>query len=205
MPLLIHDETLERTTNGNGRVADLTADEIRRFDAGGPHHPAFAVSPAPTFAEALAECARLGLWANIEIKPASGHDHATGSTVARLLDAAVRAGNAPRSVLSSFSEIALHAAYTTAPALQRALLLERLPQDIVGDIPARLRATGATALHLEAQELLDAPERCAALRGLGVPLAAYTVNHREQAEQLFAAGVRAIFTDRPDRWQAHEM
>ncbi|MDP3036273.1 MAG: glycerophosphodiester phosphodiesterase family protein, partial [Rhodocyclaceae bacterium] len=45
VPLLIHDETLRRTTTGRGRVAEMTLAEIRRFDAGGPHHAAFAVAP----------------------------------------------------------------------------------------------------------------------------------------------------------------
>ena len=200
VPLLIHDETLDRTTTGSGRVADLSAAAIRRYDAGGPHHPAFAVAPAPTFAEALAECSRLGLWANVEIKPSAGHEDATARTVARLLRDTARTGNAPRCVLSSFSEAALAAAADTAPEIPRALLLEDIPENI----PGRLRNTGAVALHLAAQDLL-ATGTCAALQKLGIPLAAYTVNQRIVAERLFAAGVTAVFTDRPDVWAVAEM
>ena len=48
VPVLMHDETLERTTSGCGRVADLDSISLARFDAGSRHHPAFAAEPVPT-------------------------------------------------------------------------------------------------------------------------------------------------------------
>jgi glycerophosphoryl diester phosphodiesterase len=193
IPLLLHDETLERTTTGKGRVADLSAAAIRQFDAGGPHHPAYAVSPAPTFAEAMACCAQLGLWTNIEIKPAGGHEAATGACVGNWL-AHHWDGNG---VVSSFSTTALAAAQHAVPDLPSALLVRNLPEDWT----ARLHAAKAQAIHLAA-ETITATQAAA----LGkTPWACYTVNQRMTGERLFALGCHAIFTDRPDLWSADEM
>lgn len=194
VPVLMHDETLERTTSGHGRVADAISRDLLGLDAGSSHHRAFAVEPVPTLEQALRLCAELGLWANVEIKPGRGQDAQTGRVVAR------HAGLAGGAILlSSFSVEALQAAAVAAPDLPRALLVEAIPADWRG----RLAALGAGALHCAARNL--SLESAAGLREAGVPLACYTVNRRDEAERLFALGVAAIFTDRPDLWSVAEM
>ena len=79
-PVLIHDETLERTTNGVGRVCETPDAVLFSLDAG-------AGERIPTLAEAAVLCQRYGLLANIEIKPATGHEAATGASVARFVQA----------------------------------------------------------------------------------------------------------------------
>jgi glycerophosphoryl diester phosphodiesterase len=195
VPILIHDETLERTTTGVGLVADMTLAEIRRFDAGSPHHPAFAVAPAPTFAEAMAECRRLGLWPNIEIKPAAGHDAATGEVVARWMAEHWNGGG----VISSFSEKSALAVRRVLPHFPQALLVEQLPDDW----PVQLDRRGAIALHLAAEFLTL--QQATALNDAGVIWAAYTVNDHATGARLFGLGASAVFTDRPDLWSPAEM
>jgi glycerophosphoryl diester phosphodiesterase len=194
VPVLIHDETLERTTSGRGRVADASSAELARLDAGGRHHPAFAVEPVPTLDEALRLCAALGLWANVEIKPAAGQEAETGRVVAR--HAAAAQG---KLMLSSFSSAALCAAVREAAQLPRALLVEAIPLDW----RQRMAEAGALALHSSARALTV--EVMAEVREAGFPLACYTVNRRDDAERLFAMGVSAVFTDRPDLWLSSEM
>lgn len=194
VPVLMHDETLQRTTTGEGRVADLSSAQLARLDAGGRHHPAFAAEPVPTLDEALHLCATLGLWANVEIKPAAGQEAATGQAVAR--HAAAATG---KLLLSSFSPIALRAAADEAVQLPRAMLFEVIP----ADWRERLMETGARALHSAACALTG--EALQAVRDAGFPLACYTVNRREDAARLFAMGVTAVFTDRPDLWASAEM
>ena len=65
-PFLIHDETLERTTNGQGRVCATPDDVLLGLDAGNGEH-------IPTLAVAAALCRQYGLLANVEIKPATGY------------------------------------------------------------------------------------------------------------------------------------
>ncbi len=199
VPLLIHDETLDRTTTGSGRVTELSAEAIRRFDAGGRHHKAFAVAPVPTFVEAMAHCETLGLWANIEIKPAVGHEEATGTVVGRWL-AEHWSGNG---IISSFAEKSVLAARRETLAHDRqfayAMLVEQLPDDW----HARLTRMGAAALHMAAVHI--GPPQATALAAVGIPWACYTVNRRDEADRLFALGAAAVFTDRPDLWLANEM
>ncbi|TRZ89144.1 MAG: glycerophosphodiester phosphodiesterase [Rhodocyclaceae bacterium] len=194
VPVLVHDETLQRTTSGQGRVADLSSAQLAGLDAGSRHHQAFAVEPVPTLDEALRLCATLGLWANVEIKPSSGQEAETGRVVAR--HAAAAKG---KLLLSSFSAAALRAAADQAPQLPRAMVVERIP----ADWRERIAAAGALAVHCAARALTA--ETLAAVHDAGLPLACYTVNRREDAERLFAMGVSAVFTDRPDLWSASEM
>ena len=194
VPVVIHDETLERTTSGRGRVADMDSTRFVRLDAGGHHHPAFAGEPAPTLDEALRLCATLGLWANVEIKPSAGQEVATGCIVAR--HAAAAAG---KILLSSFSTKALCAAAAEAAQLPRAMLVKA----ISGDWRERMAESGAFALHCSARSMT--PAALQAVREAGIPLACYTVNRRDEAERLFALGVSAVFTDRPDLWTVAEM
>ena len=194
VPVLMHDEALERTTSGSGRVADTDSARLARLDAGTRHHPAFAAEPVPTLDEALRLCAALGLWANVEIKPAAGQEVATGQVVARRAAAATG-----KLLLSSFSSAALRAAADEAVHLPRAMLFEAIPTDW----RERMMETGARALHSAARALtVDALQ---AVRAAGFPLGCYTVNCREAAERLFAMGVSAVFTDRPDLWAPAEM
>lgn len=194
LPVLIHDETLERTTSGRGRVAAMSSAGLARLDAGCRHHPAFAAEPLPTLDDALRVCAALGLWVNVEIKPSAGQEVETGRVVARHA-----AGARGPVLLSSFSAAALCAAGDQAGALPRAMLVEAIP----GDWRERMARCGAQALHASARALTDRARK--AVLAAGFPLACYTVNRRDEAERLFAMGVSAVFTDRPDLWLVAEM
>jgi glycerophosphoryl diester phosphodiesterase len=187
-PALIHDETLERTTNGTGRVCDTPDGELFALDAGGGER-------IPRFAEAAALCRELGLLANVEIKPAAGHAERTGEVVAAQA-ARLWAGASLPPLLSSFDAVALAVARDVAPGLPRGMLFEAVPDDW----HVRLTALGAFSLHCDATGLTDATLEEAAANG--VPVLCYTVNETEVAKSLFARGVSGLFTDRLDRFAA---
>lgn len=184
VPILMHDETLERTTRCRGRVAEQSFAQIRACAAG-----------VPTLAEAMAECRRLGLWTNIELKPAADHEEETGTVVGAWL-AAHWDG---RGVVSSFSAKSALAARRALPEAACAMLFEALPDDW----RMQVERVNAVAVHLAAKSA-DAVT-AQTLRTAGIPWACYTVNDRESAERLFELGAAAIFTDRPDRWAPAEM
>lgn len=195
VPILMHDETLERNTDGHGRVADHDLADLQRFhvriDTGVSPAPTFPGERIPTLAEAWQQCAESALWTNVEIKPGAGREAETGTAVGSFLATRWRED---AGVVSSFSEVALQAFAAVAPEIPRALLLG----DIPADWPARLARNGCRALHCAA--------RNAAVAGLddvlaaGVPVACYTVNDREAGDRLLAAGVAALFTDRLGLW-----
>jgi glycerophosphoryl diester phosphodiesterase len=193
--VLMHDDTVDRTTNGHGRLDQLDYATLARLDAGSWRGAAFKGEPVPTFAAVAALCVNLGLWANVEIKPNAGHDAATGRLAAvAARDAWRGAPLAP--LLSSFRRDALAAARDVAPDLPRALLFDAVPSDW----REQLESLDCTALHCNADTLQ--PDTASAIVAAGYGLAAWTVNDRNKAERLFAMGVDAIFTDRLDLFGA---
>ncbi|NMG76264.1 glycerophosphodiester phosphodiesterase [Aromatoleum diolicum] len=189
-PVLIHDETLERTTNGRGPVADTPDEILRALDAGAWFDRRFAGEPLPTLEAAAARCKALGLAVNLEIKPSEGAEEATAEVVVRR--ARELWAGASELLLSSFSERALEVAATLAPELRRGLLVSAIPKDW----QMRCRRLGVVALHV-AHKHLDATN-VAAVRDAGLWVVAYTVNDPLRARTLFEWGVDCVITDRPD-------
>ena len=189
-PWVIHDETLERTTNGRGNVCGTPDTILRTLDAGAHQHRAFAGEPLPTFEAVARACRTLGLLANVEIKPAQGFEKITGETVARRI--LELWGDAPLPLVSSFSEEALVAARRVAPQLPLGYLCVRPPEDWM----RRMDAVAAYSLHCSARKLEDSV--LATARAAGIPVLCFTVNDRQDAEALLARGVTAVFSDRID-------
>jgi glycerophosphoryl diester phosphodiesterase len=183
-PVLMHDETLERTTNGRGPVGETSDAELFALDAGGGER-------IPRFDEAAALCRELGLLANVEIKPACAHEERTAATVARMTLELWRGAELPP-LISSFSLPALAVARDLAPGIPRGILYEAVPAGWMDEL-ARLDAVSlhCDAVLLDENVLLEARSR-------RVPVLCYTVNQPEMATSLFGKGVSALFTDRLD-------
>ena len=192
VPMLIHDPTLERTTEGRGDVAAATAAELGRLDAGSWLAPRFAGEPVPTLAQAIALCRELGSWMNVEIKPSPGRDIETGVAVADLVARSFGPGEtAP--LLSSFSRSALAAARRAQPRLALGWLCEAPP----AHWRAALDELGAVALHCDHRRLTA--ERALEVKAAGYGLFCYTVDDPARVTELFDWGVDALCTDRLDR------
>jgi glycerophosphoryl diester phosphodiesterase len=189
--LLMHDERLERTTDGSGLFADRTAAELKRLDAGSWKGPDFAGEPIPTLAEAIALMTRLGMGANIEIKPCPGREVETGHRVALELRRSWPRGHGL--LVSSFSTASLEAARAAAPELPRGLLVEVPPPDW----PATARRLGCVTLNPWYED--TDPETIQTARELDLPLVVYTVNDPRRAAELLAAGIAGVITDMPER------
>jgi glycerophosphoryl diester phosphodiesterase len=189
--LLMHDDRLERTTDGSGLFADRTAAELRRLDAGRWKAPEFAGEPIPTLAEAIGLMERLGMGANIEIKACPGREVETGSRVAAELRLLWPRGHGL--LVSSFSAASLEAARAASPDLPRGLLVDVPPPDW----PATVRRLGCISLNPWYED--TEPETIETARELGIGLVAYTVNEARRAAELLAAGVTSVITDVPER------
>jgi len=191
VPFLLHDETLDRTTDARGRADALTWGELAKLDAGSWHSKPFAGEPLPTLAT-IARWARASSVAcNIEIKPMPGRDRETGAAVA--LDARTLWRDAPvPPILSSFSEEALEAARTAVPELQRALLLEKVPRDW----RERMLRLDCVALDADYRELTA--ELVAAVHDAGYKAITYTPNDPRIVAKLVGWGVDVIITDAID-------
>lgn len=193
VPFLLHDTTLERTTDGRGRAADLPWSALSQLDAGGWHGPAYAGEPPPTLAAIAAFVHAGGHALDLEIKPTPGDEAETGRVVARAAER-LWAGAPLPPLLSSFRPESLLAARDAVPALPRALLLDTL-WDGWAEVARTLGCVGVITHHA----VMDAA-LMARLRAEGWRAACYTVDEPADVERLLALGVDALITDAVDRY-----
>lgn len=187
----IHDATLERTTNGRGRVRDYTLAELRELDAGSWFSPEFAGERIPTFEEILAFARKSDVDFYLELKD----DHTEGAEPT--LVASLRGAQqvAPIVVLS-FQTKALAKIRTLNPTLMTGWLLNERwadPADVV------VAALGLGARQLAPAHELVTPELLETARREGLPVVAWTVNEPARMRELVALGVAGVMTDYPDR------
>ncbi len=187
---LLHDDTLERTSNGWGVAGELTWDKLLNVDAGSWFGSKFKGEKLPLLSQVAERCKQHGMMANIEIKPTTGMETQTGKAVALAARELWQGQAAP--LLSSFSIRALEAAQIAAPSLPRGLLLDKWRDDW----RALTERLGCVSIHLN-HKLLD-EARVQALKAAGLRILVYTVNDPQHAEKLLRWGVDAICTDRID-------
>src|SRR5258708_14082422 len=118
VPLLIHDETLDRTTSGQGSVSATSYAGLASLDAGAWFGPEYRGERVPSFEQAGKLCAELGLWANVEIKPAKGFERETAAAAAKLAPELWRGGSPPPP-LAAFARGSLQPAPAVAPQFGR--------------------------------------------------------------------------------------
>ena len=188
VPILLHDETLERTTSGKGRACDFTWEKLSPLDAGSWHSPRFRGEPIASFEAVAKQLVAEGDTANVEIKPTPGFERETGAIVAREA-ARLWKGAKVAPLLSSFAFEALLAAKNAVPELPRGWLVDEFTE---ADW-ARLEELEAVSLHTNHKKL-DA-KNVARLHERGYRVMLYTVNDAATAQRLFDAGVDGLFTD----------
>lgn len=206
IPVLMHDPHFGRTVRGEGQVAQTRAADLVKLDAGSWFDPGFAGETVPTFEQAVHFCKSGGIWMNVEIKPAPGHEADTGrivgETTRRLFAgeiAEAKQGGSEDNVrglplFSSFSFEALSEAACAAPEIPRGFLLDSL--DGLPDWHARAKAQGAVAIHTNHKKLSQ--RQACDVKEAGYGLFCYTVNDPARARELLDWGVDAFCTDRID-------
>lgn len=191
LPFLLHDATLERTTNGQGVAGSLPWEQLSQLDAGSWHSPAYAGEPLPTLAAIAGFCLANGHLLNIEIKPTPGTERPTGVAVALAAARHWRDASIPP-LLTSFKVAALEGARSAAPELPRGLLLDALPPDWLHTALA-LGCVAVICHHPLWTAATIAQAHEAGLRCLS-----YTVNDESEARRLLDLGLDGIITDRVD-------
>ena len=190
--VLIHDESLGRTTDGCGQVPDKLLAELKERDAGGWFDERFQSERIPTLKETTKLLVELGLAANIEIKPAKGYAQETGEAVGKFL----RTEWPPEliaPIISSFQAEALEEISKVAPDVPRGFLVGRVPTNW-SELLDRL---DCALLHCSQRHLRQS--QAAKILDSGHHVLCYTVNNRAKAEELWSWGVNAVFSDYPDR------
>ena len=187
--VVLHDDTVDRTTDGHGKVEALTVAELRRFDAGSWKGREFAGERIPTFDDVIAAVPqRILLFA--ELKDGSARSPGIEDALARFIR---ERGVVERVRVSSFDHRALARLRPLVPDLETGALFTGLPVDLV----ALARNAAAQAVHPSFHYLTREAVEEAHRAGLAVN--AWTVNEPEDIEAVRGMGVDGIFSDHPDR------
>ncbi len=205
-PIVIHDDTLDRTTSGRGPVGALSAAELRRLDAGAWFSPRFRGESVPTLEETL-ECVRGRCGLNIEIKEAQGSrprraggraamPSPTGLVARAVARAVARTGFKDLLIVSSFSGRALEEARAAMPETRLGFLASRSLRGL-RRLHWRLRLFSVHP-HLR----LIAPRRMALAHRLGLLVIVWTVNDARRMRRLAALGADGLMTDDPALFRA---
>jgi len=191
VPVVIHDFTVDSTTDGSGRVAEMTLAQLKQLDAGSHFDPAFAGERIPTLGEVL-EAVGGRLLLNIELKSTSLRDNGLEQAVI----AQVEQHSLGDSVLfSSFNPFSLRRAKRIASHIPVGLLY-------APDLPLPLRrAWLAPLVPHEARHpkhtMVDA-RYMAWARRRGYRVNTWTVDDPDEMHRLIDLDVDGIITNVPD-------
>lgn len=196
--IIFHDDTLERTTNGNGYVYEHNLKDLLTLDAGSWFSADFKNEKIPVFAEAFIELLHLGLQSNIEMKfpadPSHEHIEALVSGLCSIIENQWP-NDRPLPLISSFEWQALTLLREKRPDAPIGFLSEHCSSELIQQVAN----TPNAALHCDYLALTPAFMRQAA--AASVPVLAYTVNESTIAEQLFSHAIFGIFSDNPQALQ----
>jgi glycerophosphoryl diester phosphodiesterase len=190
--VVIHDDTLERTTNGRGKVADHTLQELKKLDAGSWFGSPFSGEQIPTLQEVL-ELAKGNILVNIEIK----NEYLGPYTISDLADGALqevkRSRTAKQVIFSSFFPSAVERIREGNSHARVALLYHKswnILEEVTGGKPHPV-------LNLRRSFLTE--DKIAEVHERGLKVNTYTVNSREEMERFIRWGIDGIITNHPDR------
>ncbi len=180
--VVIHDDTVDRTTDGSGKVSELSLDQLRELDAGSGER-------IPLLTEVLDLIGRRIL-VNIELKGDS-----TAQGVSRIISSYLGRGYETDDLLvSSFKPIELSDFISLEEDIRIGVLFEDHPEmylDFAGKI-------GAYSVHPR-KDLVD-PSLVRRSVDMGCRVLTWSVNDREEVDSLISMGVDGIFTDYPQYW-----
>ncbi|MFE7486332.1 glycerophosphodiester phosphodiesterase family protein [Kitasatospora sp. NPDC057541] len=188
VPYVLHDDTVNRTTNGKGRIRDLTAAQLDALDAGSWFGPTYAGARVPSLAAQLEDLRTRGGNLLLEIKGAHTRDE-----VARIVKEVRDHGMTGRVFVQSFEVDALRYTRELAPELPLGLLRGDLDADPV----AISKELGLSAYNPADGALASRPGVVKDLHAAGVAVNVWTVDSAARWKALEAAGVDGIITNRP--------
>ncbi|MDR6883325.1 glycerophosphodiester phosphodiesterase [Bacillus sp. 3255] len=190
--IVIHDDTLNRTTDMQGRVNDLTLAEIKQADAGGWFHESFAGERVPTLEEVF-DLVPANIMINVEIK------HSYGRHTEPALVELIRRKNRVHSVvISSFDHKSLLFMKLLEPDIRIGLLYDINP----GQHSAMAGTVGAPVYSLHPKHTRISREDVRAAIAQGLQVYPYTINDDKRMAELIELGVSGIITDYPGKLRA---
>lgn len=200
IPIIFHDETLERTTNGSGLVAETTYNDLLQMECGSWFGESFTGIKIPTLEEAVEALIERNLGLNLEIKPCPGREKETAEIALDLLSHYW--DDHQHLLISSFQHVCLEVARDMATDWSRGLLLAPETtaegqkdvinpnwKDLADYLDVKTVNLGTKIATREViEEIID----------LDLHPLVYTVNDPLEARKYQSWGVDAMFSDEPD-------
>lgn len=185
VPVVCHDASVDRTTDGTGLIQDYTFDELRKLDAGSWMSDKFRGERIPALAEVLELLQGTDILLNIELKYGEGLEEKVNELIRRY-------DMAQRVIISSFDHYRLVRMSEIGPDLHTGILYQGAlyrPWEYA-------KMVGAVALHPYFRTLT--PEVVVGAKQAGIIINTWTVNEPEDIKYMAELGVDAIITDRAD-------
>ncbi len=189
--VLMHDATVNRTTDGKGKVNDLTLEELKRLDAGAWKDRRFAGTRVPTLAEALEMMPR-NVWLNVDFK-ADARFAGQSADAARRVAELVVATDRLHQVLFAARGGDVAAATAVAPGLL-ICNMDRKP-DPADYVQAAIAARADFIQLRDCARDVRLPAWIAALKAAGVRINYFYANDPAEAARLLALGVDFVLAD----------
>ncbi len=195
VPIIFHDDELDRTTNGRGEVSVHSAAYLATLDAGSWFNPIYSGEKIPTLKAVLDVLSNTQLSANVEIKAPAGQDEKLVIRILETMSGYLQ--QRPSTILfSSFSVDALRYLRHYFPQARCGLLLHEWEPNW----QALCEELQCVSVHVNHEIMTVAAAK--QIKAMNNQLLCYTVNDDHRAQALYAMGVDAVFSDAPDRIMA---
>ncbi len=190
--VVIHDETVDRTTNGRGKVFDYSLKDLRRLNAGSSFSPQSAPENIPILKEIL-ELAKGKIPVNIEIKNPNESGYSILDLTDRTLEEVKKAGMLSQVIFSCFNPQALERIKEVEPRVWMALLYHedwKSVRDVTQEKDYRI---------LNLRHIYVTENKIKQIHKAGMKVNVYTVNAEEEMKQFIRWDVDGIITNHPDK------
>lgn len=200
-PVILHDSTLDRTTNRTGSIYNLTAADLSKISAGahfdGPNSEQYAQEPIPTLDDLVDFLNETGMGCNLEIKS----NEAGGEMSLNLLEAVeercfqrLKDRSPERLLVSSFNHVLLYIIHQRHPEIATACLYTK--DNLWPDALSVCELVGAKTIHPQNEGLT--PEIIKHLKQANLTINVWTVNDPTRTRELKDLGADGVFTDIAD-------
>ncbi len=191
--IIMHDDTIDRTTNGKGPVENFTLEQLKKFDAGSKFSPVFKGEPIPTL-EDLLQFAKDKISLNIEIKKTSVEKRSQDGIEKKVVDLIAKYGMEEYVIISSFSEVALTRVKQLNPHISTGLLM--VSDGLFRSPVSKVASVKADAFHEMGKFVYK--NEITKLHQFDIEQNTWTINDPHQMSELINKGVDSLITDRPD-------
>ncbi len=190
VPVIFHDQTIDRCTNGSGKVEELLLQDLKKLDAGHWFNPEFVGESIPTLKELFVLCQARGIGVNLELKI---YNELTISTLVEQVKNIVQElkFDEQQLLLSSFSLEAVRECRRVLPQVRAGYITEDASLAYLED----LRSLGVYSVHVDHKILTQAMAQTIVEEGYELNI--WTLNDPSKAKQFDELGVTHIITDDP--------